>query len=283
MKIDKKKILQLAIKSREFQISINKELIKGKTKVPIHLALGHEFVAALVRNYFKVGHDSLFLTHRNIHYTSIFSKNSKKTYNKFFSKKIDVLSSMGSMNYMDKNDSDIKYTSSILANNLSVASGFAEGNKGSSSIVYCVTGDGAIEEGSFYETLLLARSLDLRIIFILENNNFSMATTIQQRRSKINMKQLTNSLGIDYFFFKKKNIHKNIQSYKNIISNVRIKSRPVVCEFDIQTLGSYGVQSNKIFYHHGAMKRKILDNLLIFNDDRDILYILNKELGNDDN
>ena len=197
------KILKFAIDARMFQIFINNEMVNAKIKVPIHLAFGHEFVSALVKTFFIDKSDSLFLTHRNIHYTSIFSKNSKKIYNNFSLKNVDKNLNLGSMNFLD-NESAIKYTSSILGNNLSIASGFAESNKRSNSVVFCVTGDGAIEEGAFYETLLLSKSLGLRIVFIVENNNFSMATTIKERRYNFDLRKLSNSLGIEYAYFKEK-------------------------------------------------------------------------------
>ena len=75
-----KKIFSLAAKSRRFQLSVNKDIKEGKIKIPVHLAFGHEFVSALVRLFFLPSKDTIFLTHRNIHYTSIFSNSSKKKY-----------------------------------------------------------------------------------------------------------------------------------------------------------------------------------------------------------
>ena len=45
----------------------NELLKKGVFKIPVHLALGHESIAVAVDNVMKEN-DSLFLTHRNIHY-----------------------------------------------------------------------------------------------------------------------------------------------------------------------------------------------------------------------
>ena len=273
-----KKILKLAAQARKFQITVNKNILDGKIKIPVHLAFGHEFVSSLIKTFFGPS-DSLFLTHRNIHYTSIFSKNSKKIYENF-SKKIHTKLNLGSMNYID-NNSCIKYTSSILANNMSVASGYAEANKGSKSIVFCITGDGAIEEGSFYESLLLCKSLGLRVIFIVENNNFSMATTIDQRRSRIDLKKLSNSMGIKYSFFKRESIESNILNYKKLISEARNENNPVICEFEIITLGAYRNNNKKIHYHHGPMKLDFDKELFVHQNKNDILYLLWEKFKND--
>ena len=70
-------IFKLIKKSRKFQIEINNLINQKKIQIPVHLGIGHEFVASLVRYFFKKN-DQILLTHRNIHYTSIFSKNAKK-------------------------------------------------------------------------------------------------------------------------------------------------------------------------------------------------------------
>ena len=53
-----------------------------------------------------------------------------------------------------------------------------------------------VENLSFYESLTLSRYLELPIIFLVENNDWSMATTIKERRSQIKLNLLAKSLDI---------------------------------------------------------------------------------------
>ena len=258
-----KKIFQLAVKSRKFQMAINSDMKLGKFTVPIHLAFGHEFVASIVRANFHTNKDSLILTHRNIHFTSIFSKNAKKNYNYFKKEIYSKKENYGSMNYFDSS-SDIRYTSSILGNNFSVSCGVAESNRNSNSLVICVAGDGAIEEGSFYESLTLAKYLKLRVVFIVENNNWSMATTIRERRCSINLKKLANSIGVE--------------KYDSVIKTIKKKSNPIICEFDVQTIGTYKNNQKIIKYHHGPMRLTFKDKIYIKNNNEDILYLMSNAL-----
>ena len=48
-----KSILKNIIKSRIFQIEINKKILLNKIAAPVHLAFGHEFVAGLVYENFN--------------------------------------------------------------------------------------------------------------------------------------------------------------------------------------------------------------------------------------
>ena len=226
------KILKFAIDARMFQIFINNEMVNAKIKVPIHLAFGHEFVSALVKTFFIDKSDSLFLTHRNIHYTSIFSKNSKKIYNNFSLKNVDKNLNLGSMNFLD-NESAIKYTSSILGNNLSIASGFAESNKRSNSVVFCVTGDGAIEEGAFYESVNFAIIHSLPILFICENNLYSVYSGLEVRQPpKRKIYKMVQAMGISSQHGDGNDVEGVYKTVKNAKQNILKGGGPQFLEFD---------------------------------------------------
>ena len=66
----------------------------------------------------------------------------------------------------------IIYTSSILGNNFSVAIGVALAQKihSTKGIAIVLGGDGSMEEGSFHESLLMAKSLKLACFIIIENS-----------------------------------------------------------------------------------------------------------------
>lgn len=266
-----KKIYSLALKSRKLQIEVNNFLKDKKIKIPVHLAVGHEYIAALVKYNFLSKRDKIILTHRNIHYTSLFSINAKKNYLNFTNKNLNKLNTFGSMNYYEKK-SDIAYTSSILGNNFSVACGVAKSIKNKRGVVICNSGDGAIEEGSFYESLLFAKYLKIPIIFLIENNNWSMGTTIKERRSKINLEKLASSLNIKYFYFKRNNIKKNFNLYKKVVQKCRKFQLPFICEFEVKTEGTFKKDGMVVKYHHGPMKINLKKDYLLNNYKDDILF-----------
>lgn len=76
------------------------------------------------------------------------------------------------------------YSSSVLAGCCAIACGVAweQKRKGSGNHVWCFLGDGAAEEGHFYEALLYATGWDLPVTFVLEDNNRSVDTDIPKRR-----------------------------------------------------------------------------------------------------
>lgn len=266
---NKKKIFDLMLKSRNFQIRINNLISKKGTKIPIHLAFGHELVSSIIYSQFNFKKDKLLLTHRNIHFSSLFSKNSIVQYKKFFSNK-SFINNPGSMNYLD-NKSPIIYTSSILGNNLSVAIGVAQ-TVNDQALVFCDTGDGAIEEGSFYESLHLSSYLKLPVVFVLENNNWSMATKIKDRRINFDVKLICKALKINYFNFDNNKISYSYSKLNKLLKKTRKNCKPIVLEFNVATLGGKN-------YHHGLAKLNTEKNFLFLKNNNDIIYRFKKQLN----
>jgi pyruvate dehydrogenase E1 component alpha subunit len=121
-----------------------------------------------------------------------------------------------------------------------------------------ITGDGAIEEGAFYESLLIAAAIDLPVIFIVENNQWSLGSKIEERRKKIDLKKIGEGLGLSYFSFTGNNV---TDYYKKLldIRNKCIKEKcPIIVEFEVTTLGGYQVEEETgkryINYHSGGLR-----------------------------
>jgi len=66
---------------------------------------------------------------------------------------------------------------------LGVGLAFAIKYRSEDRVTLCFFGDGAINQGSFHEALNLAALYRLPIIFICENNLFTMGTSVKRSRS----------------------------------------------------------------------------------------------------
>jgi len=55
---------------------------------------------------------------------------------------------------------------------------FAEQYNGTDNVCVCYMGDGAVRQGAFHETLNMAMTWKLPVIFIIENNNYAMGTSV---------------------------------------------------------------------------------------------------------
>ena len=194
---------------RAQQHVVNELMKMKKLKITPHMAFGYEANAVAIKSNFKSG-DDLILSHRNIAYNFAFDLNNFKKFLFEFNldKKGINLGKNGSMNIINPKKG-ITYTSSILGNNFSVALGISLNKKlfkNKNSFTYVVTGDGAMEEGTFIECLIIASKFKSNYVTIVENNNFAMASTIKERRGEIDLKNVAKAYNVNYLKLKTRNI-----------------------------------------------------------------------------
>lgn len=86
----------------------------------------------------------------------------------------------------------------IVGSQIAVAAGVALKSryKKEGGVTLCFFGDGAIHQGSFHETMNLAKIWDLPIIFICENNQYGMGTDYRRVSSVEDFSVMGNSYGI---------------------------------------------------------------------------------------
>jgi pyruvate dehydrogenase E1 component alpha subunit len=70
---------------------------------------------------------------------------------------------------------------------------FAEKYKGTQNVVLCYFGDGAARQGMLHETFNLAMLWKLPVIFICENNNYAMGTSIERTSNVIDIYKLADA------------------------------------------------------------------------------------------
>ena len=245
---------------REIQLNINKKMLGGQFKIPVHLAIGHEAVAVCLAEAFSSS-DKLLLTHRNIHFQLAFGATEEQLTNEYLLKSSGLASGkLGSMNLMNPNAGNI-YTSNILGNNFSVALGIALSLKLKKQVgvVWVITGDGAIEEGAFYEAVLIASSLKLPIVFVVENNRWSLGTSILERRTEIDLSKFVDSMNVGFQSLKDNDINNYLSTMLKTREIVAATTQPQVLEVEVHSLGGFYVAEDQdskryVNYHAGAIK-----------------------------
>jgi len=154
---------------------------------PVHLSVGQEAVAValcvnLTDEDFKIG------THRN--HALYLSAGGDVTafFAELLGKPSGFAGGMAGSMHACAPEVGILGCSSIVAGSIPIAVGMAEACK-PGQIVACLFGDGACDEGVFYESLNWAALRGLPVLFVCENNGLAVETTLPDRRA--------NSLGLD--------------------------------------------------------------------------------------
>ncbi len=269
-------LLAELIRLRIAQFGINNAIAEKKFKVPVHLALGHEAVAVSVTSGMNP-EDVILLNHRNIHFQLALGASYEQLFAEYALQPEGLAKGrLGSMNLVAPENRNL-YTSNILGNNLAVALGVAQAAKldKPNRVTWVVTGDGAMEEGVFYETILCASSWRLPLIIVIENNKWSLGTQISERRIDVDVSKLCQSMEIEYVSLGGNEIRGYLSHMKRARETASL-GRPVVLEIDVETLGGYFVQEKNstryINYHAGSAKLQN-DELVISRDSSDPIFV----------
>ena len=288
-------LIQELFRVRMTMLAINDNIRHKRFQIPIHLGLGHEAIAVAVSQS-KHLRDCLVLSHRNMHYNVANQPDPKRIFDEY-----DLQhSGMGSGKYGSMNlihpQKGLVYTSSILGNNLCVAAGIAKANhileqqnQTEPSVTIVVTGDGAMEEGAFYESLLMAKTSKVPMIVIVENNGWSMYTQIHERRFPIDVQGLATSMNIPYHQFAGNDVVAYANQFSQCRSEALEKQTPVVVEVMIHTLGDYWTEdkpdapSRIINYHHGlAPMIEQIHNVVVEKGESDAVYVAWQKLSTEE-
>ncbi len=278
------KVAQDVLRVRLSQMIVNEKYKNKELKIPIHLALGHEAIAVAVIKNMK-DRDKLVLSHRNIHYNLARINSLKPQLDEYYLRENGMGKGfLGSMNLANQ-EKGIIYTSSILGNNLGVAAGtaLAQKVKGSDGLVFVISGDGAMEEGSFYETMVFLKNNGLSSLIIVENNGWSLATTISERRCDINLGKFTSAFDVRYETLKGNSAYEYADKIREL-ADYALKNRTPVCiEVHLTTLGHWYLKTDEypggkyINYHAGpAPEIKLTEWPLIEASDEDPVFVLLK-------
>jgi len=73
---------------------------------------------------------------------------------------------------------------------------FAEKYNKTKNVVFCSMGDGAVRQGALHETFNMAMNWKLPVIFIIENNNYAMGTSVERTTNMTDLSTLGLSYGM---------------------------------------------------------------------------------------
>lgn len=285
----KDKIIEEILRLRISQLIINEFYKAGKFKIPIHLALGHEAVAVAL-SCFMEPNDKILLTHRNVAYNLALGATLKQVLNEYLLSPEGLSHGIfGSMNMIQPERGAI-YTSSILGNQFPVGVGVSLGsiiNHDKNSVVITLGGDGSMEEGALYEAIIMAKSVEAPVLYVIENNEWSMHTKISERRKPIDLFNFTKSLGAGYVFLNGNDPLQYIHKLKEARSLLLGVKSPVCVEVAVTTLGDWrGPQTEefpegKFINYHAGPTPGVPDpeNPIIKNDETDPVFFLKKYFG----
>ena len=264
---------------RNTELMIAKEYKNQEMRCPTHLSVGQEIVPAIYSLLVKKN-DFAVSTHRgHAHYLAK-KGNINKMIAEIYGKSSGCAKGKGgSMHLIDLNV-NFMGTSAIVGNSipLGVGLGLSLKLKKKKNISTIFFGEGATEEGVFYESLNFAALKNLPVLFICENNFYSVYSPLSVRQSQLRSNiKIANSLGIESKKIKNNNLSDYYNGLKDSFTYVREKGKPFYIELETyRWLEHCGPKNDDdLNYRDTKEVSKWLDN-----DPHDALkkYLISKDL-----
>ena len=221
------------LRVRMVEEEIAKEYPNGQMRCPVHLSIGQEAISAPLKYIFN-NKDKVVSGHRaHAHYLCK-GGNLKSMISEIYGKKNGCSGGRGGSMHLTDLKSGFVLSTAIVANTIPIGVGLAlakqiKKEKGSIIIFF---GDGAVEEGVFYESINFAIIKKLRVIFVCENNNYSVYTKLSLRQPKLRLiYKMVEKMGI-------KSIHANGNNLSNVFNTfqkakkfITNNQKPIFLEF----------------------------------------------------
>ena len=183
--IDKINLLKVMMRIRAVEEKIAAEYNQQKMRCPTHLSIGQEAVPSAISSCINKN-DFAVSTHRgHAHYLAK-GGDLKAMIAEIYGKETGCSKGKGGSMHLIDTKVGFMGTSAIVGNSIPVGVGLALSSKLKKSDQICVVylGDGAVEEGVFYESLNFAILKDLRVLFVCENNLYSVYSSLDVRQPK---------------------------------------------------------------------------------------------------
>ena len=218
---------------RAVEEEIAERYSEWEMRCPTHLSIGQEAVAAVVGHL--LNHDDLAVsTHRaHAHYIGK-GGDLKAMIAEIYGKETGCSKGRGgSMHLIDKSVGFMGSTA-IVGGTIPIGTGLALGMKyRKTEQISCIfVGDGAIEEGAFYESANFAALHQLPILFICENNLYSVYSSLSKRQpADRKIHELAKEIGLSSDYADGNDIMQIYEVLEPTINAIRAGKGPSFIEF----------------------------------------------------
>ena len=230
--MDKYKVLEMMFKVRMVEEEIAKRYSEQKMRCPTHLSIGQEAVpAALSVNLTDA--DLAVSTHRSHAHYLAKGGDLPRMIAEIYGKSTGCSKGKGGSMHLVDLEAGFMGSSAIVGNSIPVGVGIGMSLKldGTNGISVVFLGDGATEQGVYYESLNFAALKDLPILFVCENNAYSVYTPKKDRQPYgRSIAKVSAAMGVKSTELDGNDASMLYDKFKDIISELKAGSGPQLVE-----------------------------------------------------
>jgi len=236
MTISKKTLIdyyKIAQRIRTVEEKIASEYPKGEMRCPVHLSIGQEIVSAAF-GMAQEKLDTAVSSHRaHAHYLAK-GGNLHRMIAEIFGRRTGCCKGRGGSMHLVDLDVGFLGSSAIVGNSIpvGVGAGFSHKLDNKKQLAFTFFGDGSTEEGAFYESINFAVVNQLPVVFLCENNLYSVYTGLAPRQPLgRKVSEMVAGMGIKSVEINTSDPINCLEETIKHISHARISGTPLFLEY----------------------------------------------------
>ncbi len=185
---------------RAAELLIQKHYGEDQMKTPMHMSMGQEAIVVGICHALKPD-DQVLGTYRSHGLYLAKTQESDRFFAEMYGRVSGPSGGKAGSMHLFAPESGLICTSAIVASHIPVAIGAAFANKltGRDRVVAVFFGDGAVDEGAFWESLNAACLKRLPILFVCEDNGYAVHTPARQRHGYKDIRAIASQFECNVF------------------------------------------------------------------------------------
>ncbi len=179
---------------RRFEEKAGQLYIQQKIRGFCHLYIGQEAIAAGGETAIRKT-DRVITAYRDHAHPIVRGMHPKFVMAELFAKATGCSKGKGGSMHMFSKEHNFFGGHGIVGGQIPLGAGiaFADKYNGNDRVTVCLMGDGAVRQGALHETFNMAMTWKLPVIFIIENNNYAMGTSVERTSNVHDLYKLGSS------------------------------------------------------------------------------------------
>lgn len=200
----------------------------NEMKTPMHMSMGSEAIYAGVCEALGSKHQ-VYGTYRSHGLYLAKTLETKKFFAEMYGKSTGVVGGKGGSMHLLAPDKGLLGVSAIVGSTIPTAIGSAFANKyfNNKKIVAVFFGDGALDEGVFWESLNVACLMNLPVLFILEDNGLAVHTPIELRHGYKSITDIVKNFNCKVFSLNTTDPEKILNLTKKALVQITKNKTPI--------------------------------------------------------
>ncbi len=222
---------------------------QGKIAGFLHLYSGQEAIAVGVKSVMD-REDHLITAYRDHGYALTLGMSMNECMAELYGKYTGCSKGKGGSMHFFAPDKNYWGGHGIVAGQVPLGAGIAfalkyENKKG---CCLCFLGDGATNQGPFYESLNLASLWDLPVVYIIENNRYSMGTSVERHSIGMPLAKRAETVDMAWDTCNGNNLYEVRVKTFMAMKRAREESRPTLLEMDTYRYRGHSVSDTGLSY-----------------------------------